>query len=66
MTLDLRKPVAVLFLLLGGLLAGFGLLSPGTRAEIDPGFNVNLVWGMGMMVFAAVLLIFSLAAQRKP
>jgi hypothetical protein len=65
MNLDLRKPLAVLFLILGGVLAGFGLLSPGTHAEVPPGFNVNLVWGVAMMLFAVVLSLFSLLSRRK-
>jgi hypothetical protein len=65
MSLDLRKPVAILFFLLGSLLAVFGWLSPGTHAEVAPGFNVNLVWGLAMMLFAVLLSIFSAGNRQK-
>jgi hypothetical protein len=63
--LDVRKPVAILFLLMGGLLASFGIMSPGTRSEVAPGFNVNLVWGVALMLFAAVLFLVSLVSREK-
>jgi len=65
MNLDVRKPVALLFFLLGGLLAVFGFLSPGTRAQVSPGFNVNLVWGIVLMLFAIVLFLLSLPRRKS-
>ena len=59
MPLDLRKPIAALFVLLGSLLAGYGVAFPGAHADIAPDFNVNLVWGIAMIVFAALLLALS-------
>lgn len=58
MTLDLRKSLAVFFLLLGLLLTGYGLLFPGVRPQVDPGFNVNLIWGLSMDCFGILLLLF--------
>lgn len=63
--LDVRKPVAVLFLVMGGLLALFGIMSPGTSAEVTAGFNVNLVWGVALMLFAAVLFLISFVSREK-
>jgi hypothetical protein len=59
MPLDLRKPIAALFVLLGSLLIGYGVAFPAAHADIEPGFNVNLTWGIAMIVFAAVLLALS-------
>lgn len=57
--LDLRKPIAILFLLLGALLAGYGILFPDVHAEISPGFNVDLAWGAALGVFGGVLGVLS-------
>src|SRR5690349_11538448 len=65
MTLDLRKPVAVLFLLLGALLAAYGIAFPGAHAEVVTGFNVNLIWGAAMITFAGLLFGLSLRAARQ-
>jgi hypothetical protein len=65
MTLDLRKPVAVLFLLLGSLLAGYGVAFPGAHAEVVAKFNVNLIWGAAMIAFAGLLLSLSARAARR-
>jgi hypothetical protein len=64
MTLDLRKPIAVLFLLLGALLAGYGIAFPGAHAEVVTRFNVNLIWGAAMITFAGLLFGLSLRAAR--
>jgi hypothetical protein len=58
MNLDLRWPLGLLFLLLGGILVLHGL-TVGTRVL---GFNVNLVWGAVMMVFGGIAL--GLARQK--
>lgn len=56
-TLDLRYPIGVLFVVLGLLLAVFGLATAGdvemyARAGA---LNVNLWWGVVMLVFGAVM-----------
>lgn len=54
--MDLRYPVAVLFLTLGALLAGYGVLAP-ARPEASLPINVNLIWGLVMLVFGALMLL---------
>jgi hypothetical protein len=56
MGLDIRLPMGLLFVTLGLLLGGFGLLSdPGLYAR-SLGHNVNLGWGMALLLFGAVCL----------
>jgi len=56
-TLDIRLPIGGLFTILGLLLAGYGFATAG-----DDGYarsfavNVNLWWGLAMLVFGALLL----------
>jgi hypothetical protein len=65
MNLDVRKPVAFLFFVLGGLLAAFGAFSPDTRAEVMPGFNVNLIWGLVLIFSGGVLTVFTLGREKS-
>ncbi len=59
--MDLRYPVGVLFLALGALLAGYGILAP-ARPQAALPINVNLIWGLVMLVFGALMF---LAAQVR-
>jgi uncharacterized membrane protein YdcZ (DUF606 family) len=59
MPLDLRKPIAALFVILGSLLTGYGVAIPGAHGDIAPDFNVNLTWGIAMILFAALLMALS-------
>lgn len=63
--MDLRTPIGALFVLLGVLLAGYGLLTAGDTALYARagGENINLVWGGVMLLFGAVML--GLAARAK-
>jgi hypothetical protein len=56
--LDIRAPIGGLFTVLGGMLAGYGLFASGSSVSSDrtSGMNVNLWWGLVMLVFGIVLL----------
>ena len=60
--LDLRISTGWLFLLLGVILAGLGVFSPGLRAPLTD-LNVNLYCGIVMLVFGGVMLL--LARKRS-
>lgn len=54
---DIRVPVGVMFLVLGALLAAFGLTSgPEIYRAHSLGVNLNLGWGVVMALFGAVML----------
>ena len=61
--LDLRYPIGALFVVLGLLLAVFGLATAGNAAmyERAGSVNVNLWWGVVMLVFGATM--WGLAAR---
>jgi hypothetical protein len=63
--LDLRLPIAFLFLLLGTLLIGYGLLGPVPTGVVQPGFNINVAWGAVMVIFGAILLVAWAGRRRK-
>lgn len=56
MGLDIRIPLGLIFLITGGLMTGYGVL---TRGDVmyakSMGVNLNLVWGGVMVVFGAVM-----------
>lgn len=57
MHLDLRLPIGGMFTVLGLLLGGYGAMSdPGLYAR-SMGVNVNLWWGLVMLVFGAAMWV---------
>lgn len=53
--LDIRTPIGLMFLVLGVILAAFGALS-NTVDYTRAGLNINLWWGLVLVVFGAVML----------
>ena len=56
MHIDIRKPLGLMFLAIGLLLAGFGLTGDASRHAQSLGININLWWGLVMSGFGAVML----------
>jgi len=59
MGLDIRFVLGLMFLVIGCLLAGFGWLGDQSIYKRSLDFNVNLWWGLVIMVFGASLLWLS-------
>jgi small-conductance mechanosensitive channel len=59
MGLDIRLPIGLLFVIIGALLAGFGMWGDKTIYEHSLGINVNLWWGLVMLLFGAIFLWLS-------
>ena len=57
--------IAALVLLFGATLVLVGLISPGQPVEGDIGFNINLWWGLVMVVSGLVILGMTLASPRR-
>jgi hypothetical protein len=58
MGLDIRWPIGLMFSLIGILLVGYGLFT-GSNPEIyqrSLGMNVNLYWGLLLLVFGGTML----------
>ena len=65
--LDIRAPIGGLFSLLGLMLAGYGLVAGSrTTSDIAPVTNVNLWWGLVMLLFGIFMLVLSRRAMSKP
>jgi hypothetical protein len=57
MNFDLRLPIGALFTIYGVLLAGYGMLSDRAQYSRSLGLNVNLGWGLVLLVFGLCLLV---------
>lgn len=66
MGLDLRLPMGGFFTLIGAILIGYGLVSDPSIYERSLGMNVNLGWGLALLVFGAALLALSRRGTAAP
>ena len=66
MGLDIRIPIGSLFVILGALLAGYGLLSSPAIYQRSLGIDINLWWGAALLIFgfAMLALAWRAAASR--
>ena len=56
MGLDIRLPIGFLFSLFGVLLITYGMFSDGSIYQRSLNININLEWGIVMLVFGAIML----------
>jgi hypothetical protein len=63
MGLDIRWPIGLMFTLLGVLLAGYGVVK--SAASISLGVNINLIWGVVLLVFGVGMLIGAIRGSKK-
>ena len=64
MNLDLRYPIGLMFTIDGVLLTIFGLMSDRTIYDRSLGINVNLWWGIALLAFGVVMLVFAIRGSR--
>jgi len=65
MGLDIRIPIALLFAVLGAMLAAFGAFSNPSLYARSLGINVNLLWGGVLFLFGAILWIAARRGARE-
>lgn len=64
MGLDIRWPMGLLFLLLGAILAGYGLVADPAIYARSLGLNVNLWWGVVLLTCGGAMV--ALARRARP
>ena len=65
MGLDIRWPIGLMFSLVGALLVVYGLVSKPEIYQRSLGININLIWGVVLLVFAALLLVSAWLGGKK-
>jgi len=65
MQLDLRLPIGWMFTVVGLLLVGYGLLADRAIYARSLGVNVNLWWGLVLLLFGVCMLALARAGGRK-
>ncbi len=66
--LDLRWPIGLMFTLIGALLVIYGAAT-GSNAEMyqhSLGKNINLWWGVVLLVFGLLMLLGAARGRKKP
>jgi hypothetical protein len=66
MGLDVRLPVGLMFVVMGALLAGYGLFADPAIYARSLGINVNLIWGGVMLATGGILLALSARSKAVP
>ena len=64
MGLDIRWPIGLMFTLIGVLLAGFGVLKASDSMSL--GININLRWGLVLLVFGVLMLVGAARGTKTP
>ena len=66
-SLDLRLPIGGLFVVLGVMLAGYGLMTSGNTEMYvkSGGININLIWGIVMLITGAIFLVLAKRGGAK-
>ena len=67
MGLDIRFPIGIMFTLIGLLLTITGLFTGGDPAfyKLSLGININLVWGIVLLLFGGLMWIFAILGKKK-
>ena len=67
MTLDICWPIGIMFSLVGGMLAVFGLVTTASeemyKRSLD--ININLWWGLVLLVFGGLMLLSAWRNSKK-
>lgn len=66
MNLDLRIPMGLMFTLVGLILIVKGLLTQGSAIYASSlGININLDWGIVLLLFGGVMYLLGRRGQKK-
>ena len=58
MGLDIRVPLGLIFLIIGGIMSGYGVATRGSALYAKSmDVNLNLIWGALMLAFGLIMFI---------
>jgi putative Mn2+ efflux pump MntP len=66
MGLDIRYPIGLMFSIIGALMSIYGLVTGSDKAlyERSLTININLIWGIVLLVFGAWMLLMAMRAKK--
>lgn len=64
MNFDLRFPIGLMFTVFGAMLTVYGLITDPAIYKRSLGININLNWGVVMLVFGVIMLVLSLRSRK--
>ena len=66
MGLDIRLPLGLLFVVMGGMMAVYGLFTQGSVIyQKSLGIDINLVWGVVLSLFGLTMLLLAYLERRR-
>jgi len=65
MSLDVRFPIGGMFSIVGAILVIYGVLSDPAIYQKSLGINVNLWWGLVLLMFGLIMLLFAYRTHRR-
>lgn len=66
MGLDIRLPIGIIFSIYGAILIIYGLVTdPAIFREKSLGVNIDLWWGVAMLIFGAIMAGLAFRASRR-
>jgi len=67
MGLDIRWPIGLMFTLIGALLTGYGVLyrAASTSHAGGSNININLIWGIVLLIFGVLMLLGAIRGRKK-
>jgi drug/metabolite transporter (DMT)-like permease len=65
--IDIRVPIGLMFFIVGAIITGYGAATNGDDmySTHSLGININLWWGLCLILFALVMLALAWNAARK-
>jgi len=65
MGLDIRWPIGLMFLVVGLLMLVAGFTVPQEQLQRSLNININLIWGVGLLIFGGLMTFFAWLGSRK-
>jgi multisubunit Na+/H+ antiporter MnhG subunit len=66
-SLDLRIPMGLMFIIVGAMMSIYGLFTRGSSIyQRSAGMDINLIWGLVMLAFGVTMFALGRRADNRP
>ena len=63
--IDLRLPIGIFFILVGIIMTIYSIISPAYIPHIKEAINIDLYWGIVLLIFGIPMTLFGWLAEKK-